>query len=226
MKRLLLFLVPAASIGQIVEVIPPAELVEEVVELVPPVVEVVPPTVVELHEEQRLDPLDPAFVRRQLSIDPRIVEVPPGGVEVERTVERRIYDPRRGVVVVVEEEQARELPYVTLPVLFRKNTAELLDGESWRALEEMAALVLEVSRSEPGATFDIEGHTSTDGPDDFNLRLSADRARRVYDELTRRYSVPRSMLTAHGYGENYPMYPNGTEREMMLDRRVLIVRTR
>ena len=80
--------------------------------------------------------------------------------------------------------------------------------------------------SDPTATFDIEGHTSTDGTDELNLDLSAKRARRVFEELTTRYQIPATVLSAHGYGENYPSYPSGTEEQMILDRRVLVVRVK
>lgn len=32
--------------------------------------------------------------------------------------------------------------------------------------------------------------------------------------------------SAHGYGENYPKFPNGSEEQMVLDRRVLVVRVK
>ena len=174
--------------------------------------------------------LSPADARRQLSLAPRVVVVP-GATVKTTTVEttgkpRRAYHADRNVVVVVEENQSVELPYVTVPVLFEKETAELLDQESRAALEQVAGVIREVSRTEPGAVFDIEGHTSTEGTEEFNLKLSADRAQRVFDELTQRYGVPASVLSAHGYGEGYPQFPNGTEAEKQLDRRVLVVRTK
>lgn len=91
-------------------------------------------------------------------------------------------------------------------------------------IEETAAAIREVVQADPTARFDIEGHTSTEGTDEYNMELSAKRARRVYDELTQRYQIPPDVLTAHGYGENFPKYPAGTEEELMLDRRVLVVR--
>ena len=176
--------------------------------------------------------LDPAITRRQLGIVPRALPIPegaaaPGTVETTETTTTvrkggRVYNTERNVVVV----EGRELPYVTIPVLFVKETAELLDSESRAALQETAAAILEVLKADPSARFDIEGHTSTDGAEQLNLDLSAARARRVYDELTQRYSVSPSVLSAHGYGENYPNYPKGTEKQMTLDRRVLVVRVK
>lgn len=201
-------------------------------------VEVVRPTV------RVMDPVD---VRRQLSVAPRVVIVPtpatssvvvtPPQLETIKTTKtttvvdtpgspRRVYNSERSVVVVEDQGQSRELTYVTLPVLFVKETAELLDAESRSALEQMAGVILTVSSSEAGALFDIEGHTSTDGTDEFNVALSAARARRVYDELTQRYGVPAAALSAHGYGEGYPTFPQGTEEQMQQDRRVLVVRTK
>ncbi len=189
--------------------------------------------------------LDPVEVRRQLSVAPRAVVIPerPASIEVApppailettkttKVVDTpgqplRIYNSERSVVIVQEQEQSRELPYVTLPVLFVKETAELLDAESRAALEQVAGVILEVSKTEPGSIFDIEGHTSTDGTGEYNLTLSASRAQRVYDELTKRYGVPAAALSAHGYGESFPAHPRGTEAQMQLDRRVLVVRTK
>jgi outer membrane protein OmpA-like peptidoglycan-associated protein len=190
------------------------------------VVEVAPPTVTVL---------DPVVVRRQLSIAPRVVAPaapprlpvpPPEAIEAYNRSLRRVYNPERRVVVVQEKEESRELSYVTLPVLFVKETAELLDAQSRANLKEVAAVINEISSTEAGARFDIEGHTSTDGTDEFNMNLSVARAQRVYDELTQRYGVDPGVLTAHGYGENHPMYPKGTEEQMQLDRRVLVVRSK
>jgi len=179
--------------------------------------------------------LDPAVARRQLSITPQSVTITPAQrtaldrrVTIEsRTVPaRRVYNIERNVVIVEDQGQSRELPYVTVPVLFVVDTAELLDAESREALEQTAAVINEVTSADPNAVFDVEGHTSTEGGAEHNMRLSADRSKRIYDELTKRYGVPASALTAHGYGLNFAMYPEGTERERQEDRRVLVVRTR
>lgn len=175
---------------------------------------------------------DPAIARQRLSVQPRDVVAPvhPPGTVVETTETskfvdvpgqpRRVYNVERNVVIV----EGKELPYITLPVLFVKETAELLDVESRVTLEETAAEIREVLKTQPTAVFDIEGHTSTDGTDEFNLKLSTDRALRILQELTQRYSVPASALSGFGYGEMYPKFPNGSEEQMVADRRVLVVR--
>ncbi|MES2507373.1 MAG: OmpA family protein [Verrucomicrobiota bacterium] len=203
---------------------------------VDPVVEVVRPGI-------RV--IDPVQAQRQLSVSPQVIVVPatPGSVTVTspaptlKTTKTttvittdgkptRVYNSERSVVVVQEQGQSRELPYVTLPVLFVKETAELLDDQSRKALEQIAGVILAITKTEAGTLFDIEGHTSTDGTDTFNIELSAARAKRIYDELTLTYGVPPTALSAHGYGETFPMYPNGSEEQMQMDRRVLVVRTK
>lgn len=181
--------------------------------------------------------LDSAVVQRQLSLPPKVTVVTPAPQTAVKTTKtttvvdtpgqpRRVYNSERSVVVVEDQGQSRELPYVTLPVLFVKETAELLDEESRNALQQVAGVILAISKTEAGSIFDIEGHTSTDGTDEFNVKLSASRAQRIYDELTQRYGVPPTMLSAHGYGESFPMYPEGNEAQMQMDRRVLVVRTK
>lgn len=178
--------------------------------------------------------IDPALARRQLGMAPKAVTVPahPPGTTVETTETTltrnipgqppRVYNLERSVVIV----EGRELPYITIPVLFVKETAELLDSESRVAIDDTAAAIMETLKSDPTAVFDIEGHTSTDGTDELNMELSAQRARRIFEELTVRYKIPATVLSAHGYGESYPSHPSGTEEQMTLDRRVLVVRVK
>jgi len=189
---------------------------------------------------------DPIVVQRQLSVAPRMIVATPvnapavivsPGAETVKTTKtttvieapgrpRRVYNSERSVVVVEDQNQSYELPYVTLPVLFQKETADLLDINSRVALEQVAGVILALSNSTPGTRFAIEGHASTEGTREFNGTLSVARAQRIYDELTQRYRVPADLLSATGYGQDYPMFPNGTEQQLQQDRRVLVVRTK
>ena len=182
-------------------------------------------------------PMDSAVTHRQLSMAPKVMIVTPAAETPVKTTKTttvvetpgqpsRVYNSERNVVIVEDQGQSRELPYVTLPVLFVKGTAKLLDNESRAALQQVADVILAVSKTEPGSVYDIEGHTSTDGTAAINMELSAERAKSVYNVLTGSYGIPASSLSAHGYGESFPMYPKGTEAEMQMDRRVLVVRTK
>ena len=225
MKHKLLLLAIASIVPALAQ--PPVVVEKTVTETVTPGQRVVEETVV----EKPAVPPAGFNPRRQLGVVPRAlpagepIPAPGSTVETTETVTRvngRVYNTERNVVIV----EGRELPYTTVPVLFVKETAELLDSESRAALDQTAAAIKDILATNPDAKFDVEGHTSVEGTDDFNLNLSAARARRIHDELTQRYLVPPSALSAHGYGENYAQYPKGTEAEWTLDRRVLVVRVK
>lgn len=208
---------------------PPVIIEERIIETDREVAPPIRPAGAEVQAAQRR--LDAALARERLGIAPTVISREDDRV-VETTVETtrvetpgmppRIYSTERNVVIV----EGRELPYLTIPVLFVEGSAELLDAESRLAIEDTANAIKHVLIENPTAVFDVEGHTSTDGTDEMNMRLSADRASRIHRELIEHYQVPTSSLAAHGYGENYPTYPDGTEEQMVQDRRVLVVRVK
>lgn len=72
------------------------------------------------------------------------------------------------------------------------------------------------------ATVVIEGHTSSEGADDYNQRLSERRAQAVVADLVRR-GVAKARLTAAGIGEARPIAPNTDESGRSLNRRVEVI---
>ena len=176
--------------------------------------------------------LNSRAARLGLSIAPRrivpAVKRPLPGVAVVAPRGRplpRVYDRTRNVVVVQADDGAQqELPYVAVPILFAVGTAQLLDNTAAADLDALASALLEIHKQEPNARFEIEGHTSTDGDDASNLQLSIARAKTIHSELVRSYGVPASMISSQGYGEAYAAFPDGSERELQQDRRVLVVR--
>ncbi|GAA4404913.1 OmpA family protein [Nibrella viscosa] len=65
----------------------------------------------------------------------------------------------------------------------------------------------------------IEGHADATGPDDYNLRLSKQRADAVAKYLQSR-GVPGARIDEKGYGESQPVADNGTEAGRQQNRRV------
>lgn len=65
----------------------------------------------------------------------------------------------------------------------------------------------------------IEGHTSSEGAEDYNERLSQRRAQAVVADLVRR-GLPSQRLTAVGIGERRPIATNNDESGRSLNRRV------
>lgn len=89
-----------------------------------------------------------------------------------------------------------------------QTTSEPILAELFKGLEE-----------QPTATVVIEGHTSSEGSDDYNQKLSERRARAVVDDLVRR-GVKANRISAIGMGERHPIAGNNDENGRSLNRRV------
>jgi outer membrane protein OmpA-like peptidoglycan-associated protein len=73
----------------------------------------------------------------------------------------------------------------------------------------------------PATYVDVVGHASSDGPEDYNQRLSEQRAVSVADYLIRQ-GVLRDRLFVAGRGESQPIASNDTEQGRAQNRRVEI----
>jgi outer membrane protein OmpA-like peptidoglycan-associated protein len=74
-------------------------------------------------------------------------------------------------------------------------------------------------RADQSAKVLIEGHTSSEGTDEYNLKLSDRRAAAVVADLVTR-GLPSQRLTAAGLGESRPIATNNDESGRALNRRV------
>ncbi len=101
-------------------------------------------------------------------------------------------------------------------VTFTSNSAEL-KPDFYEVLNSVSLVLNEYNRS----IIDIEGHTDSDGPEEFNLELSTRRARSVADYLTSQ-QVDRRRLKVIGLGEREPIASNRTARGKAQNRRVEI----
>jgi outer membrane protein OmpA-like peptidoglycan-associated protein len=100
------------------------------------------------------------------------------------------------------------------PVQFRSESAEIL-RESHPMLREVAS----VMRANPDMDIRVEGHTDSTGDDDYNMRLSQQRA-----ESVRRFIISQgidgSRIEAEGHGETRPIASNDTAEGRRQNRRV------
>ncbi len=141
----------------------------------------------------------------------------------------------RIVEKIVEKEVVKEVPVETIrevykEVPFEKTLAELMDNvtfdfdkaditkESETVLDEVASVLKKFTDRK----FMICGHTDAKGSDSYNERLSAARAKAVFEALVKR-GVPESMLCHKGFGKRTALVPAGADDNTRRgDRKVVI----
>jgi len=84
------------------------------------------------------------------------------------------------------------------------------------------AKVAGILQAYPGLTLQVEGYTDSVGGDDYNQKLSENRANAVRDFLIKQ-GVPAGSITATGYGKNDPVADNSTAAGRQQNRRVQLV---
>jgi outer membrane protein OmpA-like peptidoglycan-associated protein len=108
---------------------------------------------------------------------------------------------------------------LTAPILFEDTTATIR-SVSFPALD----VIVEVLKEHPKVTFEVQGHTDSQGDDAENMTLTQQRAEAVVRYLVQR-GVEPSRLTAKGYGETRPIESNRTSQGREVNRRVELIRT-
>lgn len=90
------------------------------------------------------------------------------------------------------------------------------------AAREKLAKLSGVVLAHPGLKLDVEGHTDSIGSDQFNQKLSEDRARAVREYLTGQ-GLRGENITSKGFGEVRPVASNDSNEGRQQNRRVEIV---
>ena len=99
-------------------------------------------------------------------------------------------------------------------LLFKINSSVLSD-EAKTNLEKIAGVFIKY----PDTDILIEGHTDNTGTSEYNMELSKKRAYAVSEFLGSK-GVNSSRFNIKWYGETQPKYPNDTEANRALNRRV------
>ena len=111
-----------------------------------------------------------------------------------------------------------EVPTLRLDIHFdhdKHNIKPEFKGEIVKAAQFLAKY--------PGMDAIIEGHTDSNGTDQYNIGLSQRRANTVREALIRDHGVNPSRLRAVGYGESRPIANNATPEGRYTNRRVMVV---
>jgi outer membrane protein OmpA-like peptidoglycan-associated protein len=119
--------------------------------------------------------------------------------------------------VLATSESARGLIVNMSDVLFDTAKYTLKPGT-----QVSLAKVATILQLYPGLKIQVEGYTDSVGGDEYNQKLSENRANAVHDFLVAN-GVPAANVTAAGYGKNDPVADNGTAAGRQQNRRVNMV---
>lgn len=117
-----------------------------------------------------------------------------------------------GTVNVEFDDTRAELTGVT----FKAGSAELVPS----SLKTLDASIVGLKRNAK-AKVEIEGHTSSEGSEELNQKLSEDRANSVRDYMIKKGIAPER-VTAVGYGPSKPKADNSTDSGRQANRRIEI----
>ena len=90
-----------------------------------------------------------------------------------------------------------------------------LRPESFVELDRVVTLLKE----NPNIVIEMSAHTDSYGSDEYNFKLSDNRAKSVREYIISK-GVPESRITSQGYGETKPVATNETDEGRQLNRRV------
>jgi OmpA-OmpF porin, OOP family len=103
-----------------------------------------------------------------------------------------------------------------LVINFKVGSA-VLSKESQAQLDSLA----EQAKTDKGYVIEVTGFASADGNEDYNRRLSHNRADAVVQYLAENHMIPlRRIITPFGYGEKQPIADNATRDGRQQNRRV------
>ena len=114
----------------------------------------------------------------------------------------------------VSDEVIKRLNAYAKTILFDTNK-ETFKQQTYPVLQAITAILKEY----PNSKFEIEGHTDSDGSDQFNQRLSDSRANAVKSYLVEN-GIDEFRLSALGFGESRPIDTNKTKEGKANNRRV------
>ena len=90
-----------------------------------------------------------------------------------------------------------------------------LRPESYIELNRVVKLLVE----NPSIEIEMSAHTDSRGSDEYNFKLSDNRAKSVMEYIISK-GIDPSRITSHGYGETKPVATNDTDEGRQLNRRV------
>lgn len=105
--------------------------------------------------------------------------------------------------------------------VFRLNNV-FFDFDKWDLRPESYVeldRVVKLLNDNPSMEIELSAHTDSYGSDDYNFKLSDNRAKSCREYLLSK-GIDPSRVTSQGYGETQPVAPNDTPENRQLNRRV------
>jgi len=137
---------------------------------------------------------------------------------VEMTLSEKLKVRQDSVLALADagliSHESFELDKTTLHFNFEFNSAGIGNDAS-DYLDQLA----DALHDNPDLNVRLVGHTDNVGSDKFNMRLSVERARAVYDYLVKK-GIEADRIKVEGSGMRMPLNSNATEAERALNRRV------
>jgi len=125
----------------------------------------------------------------------------------------------QGIFVIPMEKLAVGEKVVLNNILFELNSA-VLNLEANKELE----VALDFLKDNPEVNIEIGGHTDVSGEDDYNLKLSKERAKSVLDFFVAS-GISSDRLTHIGYGESKPLTSEKGNEASAINRRIELLVT-
>jgi outer membrane protein OmpA-like peptidoglycan-associated protein len=140
-------------------------------------------------------------------------------IELDTTL---ISKPKKDTVVIVQPPVVKTPPktdtLIIPDVLFKFDKSDL----NPRFLNRLDSFVTAI-KSKIFLRLLVTGHTDNYGSDEYNLRLSEDRANTIRNYLLDKLRLRKDAIEAKGYGESQPRSGNSTAEGRQLNRRVEII---
>lgn len=121
------------------------------------------------------------------------------------------------IVVTEKETEMLETGMIRLQDINFDTSKATIKEESFASLDEVGDILTRW----PELRIEIGGHTDSQGSNDFNQKLSEDRAASVRTYLLEKFpSLKAEQLSSQGYGESKPVAPNTSALNRAKNRRV------
>jgi len=114
----------------------------------------------------------------------------------------------------ISQEVIKTVNFAARNIYFAFASAKLL-SKSFKHLDE----VVKILNNKPGLKLKIDGHTDYIGSDEYNMKLSTDRAASVKAYIESK-GISSDRLISEGFGETRPVADNKTAAGRTLNRRV------